>query len=171
MTSPKDVLLSSFFKNRGRQMNRCLAPGMNCPNRAIRAHSVQNSRILELLACNGHVKTLSLQASRDNVEIVLEDVGRNKATTFEGFCSQHDTEVFRPIEEGPISINNGQHLFLLAYRAVARELHAFMDATIKIQTTYNKRVDLGLDKGTEPEPAGMLAIDHMLGAHSTYVYK
>ena len=144
---------------------------MSCANQAIRAHSVQNSRVLDLLARDGHVKALSLKASKDNIEIVMEDVGRNKATTFEGFCSEHDSEIFRPIEENPIDISDERHLFLLAYRATVRELHVLMDAAIKIQATYGKRIELGLDTGNEPEPAGMFAINHILRAHSTYLYK
>jgi hypothetical protein len=172
MTSEQKELLAWFFKRQGSELNRCLAPGMNCARTAIQAHSVQNSRIRDLLAHNGHVKRMSLNFSRDKrPEIRLDDVGRNQATTFTGFCSQHDSEIFAPIETRPFRPTDQQQLFLFAYRAVARELHVLMEAAIKIQAAYTKRVELGIDKGDQPEPAGMLAIDHMVRAYTTYLYK
>jgi len=145
---------------------------MNCVQTAIQAHSVQNSRILTLLAHHGHVKAMTLGFDRDGApQMRMDDVGRNKATTFTGFCSQHDSEIFAPIEREVFRPTDQEHLFLFAYRAVARELHVLMDAAIKIQATYTKRIELGIDKGDQPEPAGMLAIDHILRAHSTYLYK
>jgi hypothetical protein len=60
---------------------------------------------------------------------------------------------------------------LIAYRAVARELHAVMEGAIKIQSGYMKRVEMGLDTGDAPSPAGMFAVDHMIKAYETFLYK
>lgn len=38
-----------FVKVQKAAYSRCLAPSMDCEEAAIRAHSIQNSRILELL--------------------------------------------------------------------------------------------------------------------------
>jgi hypothetical protein len=57
MDSAKE-LRSSFFKRDKLRWNRCLAPGMGCPAAAIRAHSLQNSQVLDLLARDGHVKAI-----------------------------------------------------------------------------------------------------------------
>ncbi len=103
--------------------------------------------------------------------VSFEDVGRNQATTFTGFCSEHDSAIFRPIEIDAFRPRDPEHLFLVAYRAVARELHALMEGASKIQGAYVKRIDLGLDSGDEPSAAGMVAVDHMLRAHRTYLYK
>jgi hypothetical protein len=98
-------------------------------------------------------------------------VGRNFATTFEGFCSNHDAILFRPIETQIFDLANDEQLFLYAYRAIVRELHASMEAAIKLQFGYQGRVEAGLDTGTEPEEAGLRAVDQMLVAHSTFEYK
>jgi hypothetical protein len=103
--------------------------------------------------------------------IQFQDVGRHEATTFTGFCSEHDREIFDAIESHGFDATNPEHLFLAAYRAVAKELHAQMEAAWRIQATYNERVRLGLDTGNEPEPAGMLAIEWMVKSYSTYEYK
>jgi hypothetical protein len=46
-----------------------------------------------------------------------------------------------------------------------------MESASKIQSTYTRRVEMGLDSGNEPSPAGMLAVDHMIRAHRTFLYK
>lgn len=172
MNSIEKDLLSSFFTREEWRLNRCLAPGMNCTATAIRAHSLQNSRVLDLLVRNNHVKGLAHRIDKKTEpSILFDDVGRNRATTFTGFCSQHDIEIFRPIDMNAFSSTDSEHLFLVAYRAVARELHAVLEGAIKIQSGYENRIDLGIDSGEEPSLAGQLAVEHMMKAYQTYMYK
>lgn len=169
--SKRRELLSFFFARCGSQMGRCLAPGLSCAAPAIRAHSVQNSQVLDLLVRNGHVKAPKIRFSLASGPVfTFDDVGRNQATTFAGFCSEHDTSIFKPIDNNAFRPDS-EYLFLMAYRAVARELHAQMDGACKIQGSYNKRVELGIDSGDEPTEAGMLAVQHMMKSYQTYVYK
>ena len=51
-----------------------------------------------------------------------EEIGINKATTFSGFCSTHDTELFSPLESAAFKFEWRQ-IALLGYRAVCRELY------------------------------------------------
>lgn len=46
-----------------------------------------------------------------------------------------------------------------------------MEGTSKLQSTYQRRISVGWDTGNEPEPAGMAAIDHMVRAYTTHLYK
>jgi hypothetical protein len=164
--------LSAFFKYQNERLDRCLAPGMVCKERAIRSHSVQNSRVLDLLVQNGHVKTLGKRIDkRIGPVIQFEDIGRHQATTFTGFCSEHDREIFAPIETQPFDPRSRRHLFLAAYRALAKELHAQMEAAYRTQANYNERVRLGLDSGNHPEPHGMVAIEWMMKSYMTHEYK
>jgi len=103
--------------------------------------------------------------------ISFDDVGRNRATTFSGFCAEHDSSIFEAIDADPFNPADPQHLFLVAYRAVARELHAQMDGAAKIQGSYQKRVELGVDSGDAPTSAGMVAVEHMMRSYLTYTYK
>ena len=171
MVDPRQKeLLSHFFEHSSRQLNRCLAPGMRCKATAIRAHSIQNSQVLDLLARDGHVKGLTRRIDKDNGPIIsFDDVGQNQATVFEGFCSEHDSDIFKAIDRNPFCLT--EHLFLVAYRAVARELHAQMDGAAKIQGTYQKRVQLGIDNSDEPTETGMLAVEHFARSYFTYLYK
>ena len=152
-------------------MGRCLAPGLNCAAPAIRAHSVQNSQVLDLLVRDGHVKAPKIRFSlASGPALTFDDVGRNQATTSAGFCSEHDASIFKSIDNHAFR-SDSEYLFLMAYRAVARELHAQMDGAYKIQGGYNKRVELGIDSRDEPTGAGMLAVQHMMKSYQTYVYK
>jgi hypothetical protein len=168
----RNELVRHLFDSVSSGMERCLAPGMNCKKPAIRAHSVQNSNVIDLLEENGHVKGLSMRMDKDQGPILsIGDVGRNKATTFMGLCSEHDNEIFNPIESCPLNIEDHEHLFLCAYRAVLKELHAVMEAAVRLQSTYIKRVDLGIDSGEEPGAAGLLATQRMIISYETYLYK
>jgi hypothetical protein len=125
-----------------------------------------------LLQRDGHVKSLWPQIGRDDsLSVTWRDDGRNFATTFEGFCSAHDTSLFLPIDTRPLNPSDQEQLFLYAYRAVARELHESMEAALKVQSLYQQRIEAGIDKGDEPEIAGMLAVEKIHIAHSVFVYK
>ena len=164
---------ASLFKTLKGEFNRCLEFSMTCENKAIRAHSIQNSRILDNLVANGHVTMLKLlRIDKDKgpqVDYAL--VGRNNATTFSGLCSKHDNTVFKPIDDEPIDLENKEHLFLLSYRAVHRELHATMNAAATIQSSYKKRIELGIDPKDVPSEAGMIAVQKMMISWETYRYK
>jgi hypothetical protein len=98
-------------------------------------------------------------------------VGRNSASTFTGLCGPHDDQLFAPIEKNPLDLSDLEHLFLLAYRAATRELHATMEAAVKLQTAYQERIDRGLDSPDDPTPAGLEATTHILLAYQTFRYR
>jgi hypothetical protein len=154
------------------RINRCLEPTYTCTTTAIRAHSVQNAAVMDLLHHKGHVKALMVNhRNADRFELIWRDVGRNLATTFEGFCSGHDAALFAPIDTRPFDPADREQLFLYSYRAIARELHQLMEASVRTQSMYQQRIEAGIDNGNEPEAAGMMAVEQMMTAHSTFVYK
>lgn len=165
-------MLSSFFKMDKAEFNKCLEPTMSCTEKAIRAHSVQNSRVLELLCTNGHVTAFKRWIDKDKgPQISLGLVGRNKATTFSGLCSKHDQEIFNVIDNKKFDKTNKEHLFFIAYRSIHRELHATMEAASKIQSVYLKRAAMGIDPHDQPSEAGMTAIGKMYVSWETWKYK
>jgi len=161
-----------FLKNMQFSMNRCLAPGDDCRNQTILAHTVQNARTLQLLQRNGHVKTFRPGLDeKGRLALDIEDIGRNKATTFEGFCSNHDTQLFVPIDTLPLDEPSAEQLFLLAYRAVAREVHAQMSGAMRLQQAFREGVEAGRFSKDQPSVAGLLPVRHMLIAYEGYKYK
>lgn len=149
----------------------CLAPGVSCSAEAIRAHSVQNATTLEELQRDGHVMAPKLSLNYENgSDIVFEKIGRNQATTFHGLCAEHDAEIFRPIEQDQLDLSNPQHLFLLSYRAVLKEVHSTIKSARDTQLGYQAGVENSLFPN-EPCPAGMLAVEHISLAFMTHEHK
>lgn len=172
MDKTQKELLSSFFEITNARFERCLEPLMQCQKQAIRAHSVQNSRALDLLARNGHVIGFTKRIDHEKGPVIdFGKIGRNAATTFTGLCAEHDRAIFEPIDTKELDVSDTVHLFLLAYRAVIRELHATMEAAVKIQSGYEKRVDLGLSPGDRPSPDGTFAVERMIVSHETFRYR
>lgn len=61
---------------------------------------------------------VTMNANRGN--FVPELIGINLASTFTGFCSKHDKELFSPIEDRPFT-GSKQQCLLVGYKALARE--------------------------------------------------
>jgi SEC-C motif len=95
-----------------------------CAGGIIRAHSLQRSGALSAIAVNGHVYGLDpfAEPSVDGQPRYIR-IGLRRASTFTGFCEFHDAQLFRPIELEPFRATKEQ-LFLLAYRALSKEVYA-----------------------------------------------
>lgn len=167
---PRKKAFGKAMKDLKEPFLRCYAPGDSCAKDPIRAHSVQNASVLELIQENGHVYAPKVQLSLKEPRLEFGLVGRNLATTFHGLCNEHDTEIFRAIEAEPLNLASDEHLFLLAYRAVLKETHATAKAAIDTQAGYEAGVEEGIFPD-EPCAPGMLAVEHMMLAHATHMHK
>ncbi len=97
-----------------------------CAGDIIRAHTVPKTSSLKSISDAGHV--LGLKISYETIrknrgKPVLEKIGINQASTFNGFCKYHDDVIFSPLEKESFVASQKQ-CFLLAYRAFAREYYA-----------------------------------------------
>jgi hypothetical protein len=135
MMSEKNIHL--YFQAKDIEHNTCVIN--DCGKKAIKAHSVQNSQVLELLCYQGHLIQLALTHNKKSEPTFqFEKVGRNNATTFKGLCSRHDTEIFKPIECNTIDYDIDEHLFLISYRSILWEYHAKISAAQKYSFIANK---------------------------------
>lgn len=151
---------------------KCLEPHWQCKAEPIYAHSIQNARIIDRIAEDGHVTTMSVTYRPNSPPFPdFGRVGRNKATTFEGFCAKHDSEVFRRIDVEPIDTSDQEQLFLLAYRAATRELYTTMSMAVRAQASYKTAVGLGLLPANQPSDLGMFAVQRGMIAFETYEYR
>lgn len=95
--------------------HQCMYPG--CNNWSINAHSISKVSSLERIAENG--KLITVKSKRDDSkqfkEMKFEPIGVNEASTFKGFCKQHD-EVFTNIDNNNIVTH--QDLFFQVYRSM-----------------------------------------------------
>lgn len=133
----------------------CLHPENDkCEGKIVKAHAIQNNKILKRISENGHLVTM------DERELGIfqtsEFRGRKIATTFKGFCQKHDKQTFQPIEDSEI-IPTEEQIFLFTYRTLAwhfqkkkEQINAadILSANMKGQG-YPIKNDKGLDTGFE----------------------
>lgn len=107
---------------------KCSVPASfskDCSNRIIKAHTVSKSSSLKEIAENSHVYGITpdlRKLDEHEGKFVPEPIGINQASTFTGFCSIHDKELFSKIEDKPF-LSIPEQCFLIAYRSLARELY------------------------------------------------
>lgn len=163
--------ISDFFETMKVRYKKCLEPTFSCTEPAISAHSVQNATALGLIAEQNHVYELQMRVKKGEPQCAFEKVGRNRASTFPGFCGHHDTEIFKPIDTKPLSLEDTEQLFLIAYRSVTRELHTVMEAAMRLQSTLERQIAAGLVPKDAPSPAMLEATSHMKKAWGVWKHR
>lgn len=92
-----------------------------CSKKIIRAHSLQRNGVLSSIAENGHV--LEWRCKRLGTGTFdMTEIGINKASTFRGFCSFHDNQIFQPLDDYKFT-GTREQAFLLCLRALTHETH------------------------------------------------
>ncbi len=95
----------------------CIVEG--CLNKSIeRSHTIQKTGSLKEIAEDGHLLTPRFNKDFGAIEIIK--IGINKASTFPGYCSEHEN-LFKDFEINK-DFKNGQDLLLQLYRTVCREI-------------------------------------------------
>lgn len=111
----------------------------DCSQKPIRAHSIQNNRILCQIARDGVVLKVGFIPTAHGLEIDLVEEGRGKASTFPGFCNEHDTKLFLPIESKEYMPGDLEQEYLFAYRALAKEHNTKQRALRVMEKAVNMR--------------------------------
>ncbi len=161
-----------YFKMVKQRYSKCLEPRMSCANEAIRAHSIQNAKVLDLLVERDHVIGFALKRSKDappRSEFRL--LGRNEASTFTGLCTDHDGEIFRLLDTKPLVLSNREQLFLIAWRSVTRELHVTMAAAHSAHATLTWGVETKRTVPSEDSYAVQEATKAAIKSYGTYLYR
>lgn len=146
--------IGKFFDLQKKVYEKCLYVGFGCENKPVRAHSIQNGKVLDLLQEDNHVIMPVQKLSPETgpfTEFAL--VGRNSASTFTGLCAEHDAELFKLADTQPLDLENGEQLNQLAYRAVMRELHTSVEGAYRIDSLHQDNVRRGLVSADAPNPA------------------
>lgn len=113
----------------------CTQKGKNI----IKAHALQENRILKKLAVNGNVKMqdftqdptiLEIKPGKPEPFYFLTDVSIKTATTATCFCKTHDDALFAKIEKSQHDLQtlDDEQLFLFAYKTFSFELYTEMTA-------------------------------------------
>lgn len=148
-----------------------MEPRLECKKAGIRAHSIPNSRVFGLLHQSGKVLMMEGRIVNDTPQIILRLSGRNEASTFSGFCSDHDAEIFREVDTNDLDHKNPLHLCLIDFRAVTREVYVVWENAIRTQKLYAKRVKQGRDIADVTSPLGLHATGELIRAYAMYLYR
>ena len=97
----------------------CLYPGCcKCGQDIINSHAIQKNKILIKISENN--KVVMPNSERNFLNVFGKPIHIKKATTFNGFCNEHDKIVFQDIEDCLFSGTQKQ-VFLYCYRAFTYE--------------------------------------------------
>ena len=162
------AILSRWAKQK---TGRCWAPQMDCKDVPIRAHSVQNARVLESIQVDGHVIGIEVFLKNGELHVGFRKVGRNKATTFLGLCNSHDTEIFSHLDLNELDLNDEKTCLLLTWRSITHEMAAKMEQGVKFQSEYQSKIDAGETDGNTPHPMGMEAVLWMKVLYDFFQYR
>lgn len=143
------------IKNEAR-IKQCLHPNhAECNGKIVKAHAIQNNRILNKITENGMLTTL------DGVSHYMfqtsDSKGRGVTTTFTGFCSYHDKTLFQEIEDKDFTGSNKQ-IFLLTYRTMAWHYHKKQEQTMVACIQAEKMYAHGFDISKSED-----SIDYLTG--------
>jgi hypothetical protein len=156
---------NNFLKNFKKIKNdikikHCLHPNKEeCLEKIIKAHSIQNNKILTKISDNGIV--VMPFPKNDNPVAIQTEWGRKEATTFTGFCGYHDNELFKPIENYDFDKSEKQ-VFLHTYRCWALGYHRKLENTNLEKVLLGKRPSLmGTKEFTDMFNGDKLAVNDL----------
>jgi len=131
-----------------------------CAGSIVRAHTIQRAGHLDRIARDRHVYTFrqDLMSTLDREPLRPRLVGFRVASTFTGFCSRHDTELFRALETEGFT-GTPEQCLLLACRSTCRELYA-KQGTLALEETL-RQLDRGrplaVQQAVQARMSGLLA--------------
>jgi len=92
----------------------------SCHEKSINSHLLQKNGILSSITENGHLYQQFVNQFK-KPPIYFELKGISKVFSFNCFCNNHDTELFKEIETASIDFNNYRHQLLLTLRTLLNE--------------------------------------------------
>lgn len=120
-------------KRMRKHSTECLCP--SCKRTAIRSHALQKNGWLSGIAEDGHVMGVQRQiaaplfkSSPESPPVPrIERIGLNEASTFWGYCNEHDTQLFDCIERQSLCQNDiaqvmAFHLRAMSFERVAKQM-------------------------------------------------
>lgn len=118
-----DEILGGLKSSFGKRYCLHASAGTDCSGDIIKAHTIQRNGGLSRIAQNGKVYTFDPGTATlvKTGHLSARLIGVGLASTFTGFCGRHDDTAFEPVEKHPF-IGTEEQIFLLAYRAICREL-------------------------------------------------
>lgn len=108
------------YKNR-KQSHNIICMCKNCNKAAINSHTISENACLRNIAIDGHVIQFRTKNQGIKRELILDKISVDDATTFKGYCSNHDSLLFKSIDSGELKTLND--LFLQCQRTISYSLY------------------------------------------------
>ncbi|MGV0754381.1 hypothetical protein ACTS95_09990 [Empedobacter brevis] len=109
-------------------IDTCYYPG--CTNKSINSHILQKNGILSAIASNNHLWEHTIDQFQEGV-FKFKKKGLNKIFSFNCYCNEHDTILFKKIEGEKINFEDYESCLLFTLRTVYNEI-------------YRKEVNIGM---------------------------
>lgn len=96
----------------------CLVPGCKCI--PINSHELSKKAVLEQFSSSSNVYVIDVDYAENMNKRKLVKIGKIRATTFPGFCNEHDNNLFKTLDnpKNGIDINYVQEQF---FRTLSKE--------------------------------------------------
>jgi Predicted metal-binding protein related to the C-terminal domain of SecA len=119
------------------RIKECIYPDhSSCSEKIIKAHSIQNNKILAKISDDGKVY---MPVFKPEISFEFQqEYGRKEASVFTGFCGYHDKTVFQPIEDHDFT-GSTEQIFLYIYRAFALEYHRKLEDVRMYQQMFRNQ--------------------------------
>ena len=115
-------IIGTILKRVNDKSYPCLST--NCEQSAINSHRLQKNGILNVIAENDHliqIKTNDVFKVDNEGPLKFKKVGINHAISYPIFCNNHDSSIFKPIEQEEIDFYSYKNQVLFSYRALCAE--------------------------------------------------
>ena len=119
----KEIEFAKLFtkcKSKGiNSINTCYHP--KCNEKSINSHILQKNGILSSIAPDRHLWEFEIDTFKDPL-FQFKRTGINKIYSFNCFCNEHDTELFKKIENKNIDFDDYETCLLFALRTIYNEI-------------------------------------------------
>ncbi len=148
MIKPQNII-AQISKNVKKMQWKCLVDG--CTETAINSHLIQRNGLLSNISVNGHLIEIKMvDAHKWNSKeppLKFSLVGIKNALSHKVFCSSHDTNIFKPIEDERKDFDSYTSFLLFSYRAICAEIRKkIINVENHTRLIDSKILDFKIDK-------------------------
>lgn len=154
-SNPANFALNYKEMRKAARIKECIYPDpSSCSEKIIKAHSIQNNKILVKISDNGKVYMTIPDMSLS----IPKEYGRKEASVFTGFCRYHDKIIFQPIEDHDFT-GSVEQIFLYIYRAFALEYHRKQEGVKMEQHLFYNQPSTAKEFMTDGKTGNSMSVD------------
>lgn len=112
-------IISKCITKARKKKKKCIVE--NCINNAVNSHVLWKAGILQPISTNSHLMEINSQKWTGFSKPEFVSTGLNKILSFTGFCSCHDSELFKSIENWDVDFTHIRNQILVSIRGLAHE--------------------------------------------------